>query len=519
MPTTSNPSRSNFLGSLFLTLLAILYCLPALTAPYWGDNDGWSNLLPVIHYRVSILDEHTLPLFTNLWYGGRTQWQNPLWNFLYFPATLIWLVASLAWGTRIVLAGHLIFSLLAAKKLASLFLDNEISRICAAVVLVSPMLPSLLAVHFEKILGWGWILLSIYFLLNERYPLLRRGFYSGLCWGVVALAGDNYHVLYLGILLFPLASSFKKKKLLLSLLGGASIGLLHLPGVWYLVGQARSNPIESIPLWSMNLLGVFTSLTTGFASPISWETMALIGVPVFYLFLRSLYLDLLKLCGGHPDEYRRQKAALLLSLVILTLMAIGFLYKGHHLLDTFRVPARAISLTATIVTLYGMISLKGVSRQQKFRPGLFWIASALQIALFSIYVIQPTGSQHSPYDPQARQLAGFLKAENASSVWISGAHLSDMYIDVALTQNGISLPNAYYGDMGQDVTVNGAHCGYSFDYLISLSENNGGATIELESAISSRALASMPLNDLQHIKRVTLNSKSYDIFRVVCDLE
>src|SRR5215510_1626609 len=120
-----------------LTAFALLYSLFALLAPFWNDNDTWSNLLPIIHFRHSILDQHTLPLFTDLWYGGRPQWANPLWSFFYLPSTVIWLITPLDWGARIVFLGHLIFSLLAARKLTTLFLEPELERFSASIILTS----------------------------------------------------------------------------------------------------------------------------------------------------------------------------------------------------------------------------------------------------------------------------------------------------------------------------------------------------------------------------------------------
>src|SRR5688500_4153055 len=103
-----NPDVPALLG---LTILAFIFCWDALIAPFWSDGDLWSNLLPVVHFRQSILVESTFPLYTTLWYGGHYQWMNPLSSFLYLPATIIWLLFPLDWGTRILMVGHLIFSL------------------------------------------------------------------------------------------------------------------------------------------------------------------------------------------------------------------------------------------------------------------------------------------------------------------------------------------------------------------------------------------------------------------------
>jgi len=83
--TTLHPNHQKYqswLGILALVLFALLYCWSALDAPFWNDNDTWSNLLPVIHFRHSILDQHTLPLYTDLWYGPPSVGESALEFFI-----------------------------------------------------------------------------------------------------------------------------------------------------------------------------------------------------------------------------------------------------------------------------------------------------------------------------------------------------------------------------------------------------------------------------------------------------
>jgi hypothetical protein len=509
-----------WVGVALLALLALGYCAPALVAPFWGDADSWSNLLPVIHYRRSILVDHALPLYTPLWYGGRMQWQNPLWNFLYGPATAVWLIVSLDWGARIVYAGHLLFSLWAGRKLASRFLASETARLSAAVLLVSPMLPVLSSGHIEKVLGWGWLLLSIDFLLDGKRSLPVRGVCSGLCWGVMALAGDNYHVFYAGLLLLPLALSFRKPVLLLSLLGGACIGLLHWPSVGYLLGAARGYPDVYIRYLSVNFVGLVSSLTMGISNTYLWESWALIGIPAAYWFLRSAALDAWGMVHQRLPDQAWQKAALLLSAVLLSLLATGVLYRGNHLLDTFRIPARATALLAVAVLLYLFFSLPKpaappAERTARVSGNAYLLASAVQVAVLAVFLIRPSGAGHSPYDAQAQKLADLLVADRAESVWFSPAEQKEMYISVVLTRNGIALPNVYYGDMGQTVPVAGPYCGYSFDHIL-VPASAGGTDVELVSDISYKNLGSIPFANLQRMGRMTFEDWTYDVYRVVC---
>lgn len=491
-----------------LAALAILYCLPALLSPFWVGNDAWSNLLPVIHYRNSIINQHTFPFFTDLWYGGRLQWQNPLWNFLYLPSTLVWLIMPLDWGTDIVYLGHLIFILLVARKLASLFLGAEIERISAAIILVSPALPAFTAGQSEKILSWGWVLLALYFLLDQNKTMTQRGVVSGLCLGVIPITGSNYYTLYAAILLLPLAASFKNRKLLACLVLGALIGLVHLPSVWYLFGQSRANAGQSIREFSLSFAGILSSLSIGLAKPFGWETWAPIGIPMVYLFFRTVFLKV-----KSKIAFTLSEKSLGLALLVLVLLATSLAYQGHHLMDPFRVPARAVAFIALVVTLFVLMVRDG---REKTNTRIFLVASALQVGILS-FMIQPYGAAYSPYDPQAQILADVLKSDNAKNAWISMRELNDMYIQVVLTQNGISLPNVYYGDMGQAVKIEGDYCGYSFDHLVTLAPIEGDS-IELKADMEwSDTHGRISLNELSLVRRVNINGLTYDVYRVICD--
>jgi hypothetical protein len=132
-------------------------------------------------------------------------------------------------------------------------------------------------------------------------------------------------------------------------------------------------------------------------------------------------------------------------------------------------------------------------------------------------MIQPYGALYSPYDPQAQALADVLKADDAKSVWMSMRELNDMYIQVVLTQNGISLPNVYYGDMGQAVKIEGEYCGYSFDHLVALAPIEG-ESIELKADMEwSNTQGRISLNELSLVRRVNINGLPYVVYRVMCN--
>jgi len=135
----------------------------------------------------------------------------------------------------------LIFSLLTARVLAGLFLKSEIEKISAAIILTSPILPALVAGHFEKVMSWGWVLLALVFLLNRELRSAQRGIGAGICLGIVPLTDANYYAFYAAILIIPLAVSYRDWKLFYSCCIGSLIGLLHLINVWQMIGQTRVN--------------------------------------------------------------------------------------------------------------------------------------------------------------------------------------------------------------------------------------------------------------------------------------
>jgi hypothetical protein len=508
-----------WLGILTLIIFALLYSFSALSSPFWNGNDTWSNLLPIIHFRQSILTEDTLPLYTDLWYGGRNQWANPLWNFLYLPSTLIWLVTPLDWGTRIVFLAHLIFSLLAGRILAGLFLKSEIEKFSAAIIFTAPMLPALTAGHVEKILSWGWVLLALYFLLSSKLTSIHRGLGSGICLGIVPLTGANYYAFYAGILLLPLVISYRDIKLFSFFCLGSLTGLLHLPSVWQLMGQTRNHAKDYIKVHSVNLLNIISTLSIGFAHPFGWENWSPVGITTFYLFGLTTARKMRRTFTKMKYALSNQEIALLVSILLLSVLASGVAYYGHNWLDLFRIPSRALAFAALGIALFVFMNARtaielGVVRQKFWN--LFLFIAAIQIVL-SIWVFRPRGSIHSPYEESVQHLANVLKANHAKSVWVSTEDLNDMYIHVGLTQNNLALPNVYYGDMGQDIEALGTYCGYSFDHLIAFAPVEGSA-LELFSATKwSDVNEQISLNKLLLLEQVKLDDKMVNVYRVVCN--
>jgi len=498
-------------SGLLLGGFTLYFCFSALIAPFWGGNDTWSDLLPVVHYQNAILKEHRLPLYTEQWYGGREQWKNPLWNFLYLPATLIWLVLPLDLATKIILIGHLLFSLFAGWKLASLFITKELDRIFAAIIFVSPSLPAYLAGHIENILSWGWILLALYFLLDEQSSAKKRGLGSGICFGIIPLTGSNYYTFYGFILIIPLLLALKNKTILGFFAIGAAIGLLHLPSVAYMIGMERANTTSMLVQFRMNFLSILSSITIGYTLPLNWETWGCIGIGVIILWLKILWRKIKELNNKTLLTDNKQ-IALCCSLVILILFATGFIFHLTSLFDTFRIPARAIPFIALNIFLYCLMS---VQRGKSDLNVTFYLGvSAIQI-IFLAWLIRPIGSPYSYHDIGVRELGTLLKKDKAQDIWINNQLPTNMNIDIGLTMLGFNLPNVYYGDMGQEVPVYGNRCGYAFDHIITAEDEGLPILLKPNNEWQSFKI-SMPKERLELVGRVKVNGLIYKVYRVKC---
>lgn len=451
-------------------LLAIcgLYCWEALRAPFMGVADWLSNLLPIIQYRSSILIDHALPNFTPLWYGGRFQWQNPLWSFLYFPATLTWLVFPLDWAARLVTMVHLGAAALVGYRLAGHWLQCRLERVLGALLLISPVMAALYLGHLEKLLAWPWVLLGFYSLLHPAWADAKRGLVAGLSLGVIALTGANYYVLYAGLCYLPIALTLSRRGVA-GLIGASLLGLLHLPSVWFLVGQARGALTRYIPGYSLTLPQVIQALFIGIVEPayLTWESFSAIGLAMAFAVVLFVFSPFFR--RQIEPRQRKPMLALLIAAACLTVAATGLLNQAVSWLDTFRVPARAMAFVAVCLILVVMPGMSGAARRGRRTEVLRLSLLILAVAQICVawWRVRPTGSSEWLDNSGAQALAQTLKQQGAQSVWTTGdAATAEPLIDVALNLEQISLPNAYYGEMNQVITTQGTHCGYSFDYLL-----------------------------------------------------
>ncbi len=504
-----------FLVLIFCVGVGIAYCFNALRAPFWGavDTDVLSNLLPVVQYRRSILVEKELPLYTELWYGGREQWKNPLWNFLYFPATLIWLIFGLKNGTSLVMCLHVIAILVAGWYLSGIFFKGQSFRCMLALLFASPVASSLRAGHVENIFAYPWVLLGIRALLDNNMQRLKKGCLAGICVGILALTGANYYVLY-ALILYVSIIAFHHDKIYLGIgfVAGALVGLPHIVSVLHLLGVPRGNPVVSISMYSeTSFINLFDDLFLGLGVEQRWGYLALIGLGMFPMFCLSIF-DLLDV-----SKLNSLRFAPFLAAGIFILLATGLAYQGHHVLDTFRVPARALSFVALSLLLFIFLSAENWSDKRRLFLRFMTFMSVVHVVLVLVR-IRPMGSKWWLDNSGAEVLAVDLQERNARSVWIQSSN-NDMLIHIALNIQGISIPNAYYGDMGQRITSMGQYCGFSFDYIL-LPSSCCSDVVALTSNVPARRVEGpreIDMRKFQYVRDFKVKNEDWSLYKVICE--
>ena len=505
-----SPVVQNIILLIICSLVAVFFCWDALCAPFWGDNDTWAHLLPIVHYRQSILVEHTFPWHTYLWYGGYSQILNPLASFFYLPATLAFLALPLEIAIRLVILSHFIFSLYVGQKLAKIFLKKHFTSFAAAILLTSPMFPALLPAHFERILAWPWVLFGLYAFFQKNWSPSKRGLLMGFSLAIIALTGSNYYVFYTALLFGALSLSTPDLRQLTWTAIGALPGLIHLPSIWHLIGKPRAQIDFFDSQYLLTWPELFSSLLIGLVRPIEWEKLVIIGLPVGIIFAQLVYQFIIRKTSSQKNL---PKAALFMLTILFSLLATGTLYQGHHLLDTFRVPSRAAAFVAVAMLLFILLEVETQQSapQKRFNTFIFSL-SLLQVFIFWHW-IRPTGTQNAP--EQAGELVKTLQVEKSQSVWFDLHQLSEMFIDVGLNTNNIALPNVYYGDMGQVIPVSGPYCGYSFDHLL-IHQQPLPKVFDLHSNMTREVLAQIPSQKLSIVQSFEISGQLYDLYKVNC---
>lgn len=491
-----------------LAVVSLIYCWPAIQAPLFGGGDLTSNMLPIVHYKRSILNEGTLPLYTDLWYGGRAQWQNPLWSFLYLPATIFWLLLPLPWAARVIIVGHLIIAVWIGWEIASRFLKSEISRIFAALLFLSPIIVRLERGHLEKIYAWPWILLIVLAILKVTNSDTKDGLIIGIALAMITHAGASYYLFYTVVLLGLLGLSRLSKRFVLAISVVAIPAiLLRLPSLLFMTGVDRIRVG-----FQLSFVEVFEALFLRF---VDFESFSIIGLPILIMIVWSTALWF-----RSSNKYLGRNLLFFSALVaaaIFILMATGQLYRGHHLLDTLRVVNRSMAFASLSLLLAGLIYAQdmqaAIGRTIPLTTILLGISAIL--VLTNWWKIQPTGGIWLDQSG-ASEIVEYLSTEGAESVWLLPPEPEIRLVGIGLNEEGIALPDWYYGQMGQEKPTTGDYCGYAFDYLLTTRHLYDEFVIK-GGTRGKPIFVTIHSDNLEPVAEYELEQQMYQIYRVSCE--
>lgn len=513
-----------------IVFVCIAFVFHALRAPFFGAGDLPTNLLPMVHYKDSILNQGIAPIYTTLWYGGRLQYQNPLWNFFYFPSTIIYLLFSLSFATKLIITAHFVLATFVGFLIAKDFVKNNFISFFSSFLFLTPLITAIYAGHLEKILAYPWVLLGLRASLTWEKEERKNGLLVGLSLGQIAVTGANYYVLY-ATLLFGLVAIQRLRKtsqetslrnLVFNkftgsiLLSALPFIVVKIPSVWYIAGKFR----EPVGYSLTRIELIFQSL---FLFPISkdipgnQEGMALVGFPIFIIFLLRLFFK-----PKTKNAYLRDiRIPLYAASLIFILFTTGLANKWIPLFNTFRVTSRAMTflgITVVVLALSYTKELISINQKWEFALVLLFGLSFLHLSYIWVNHYRPVGTRYWIEDSGANEVASFLKNHNAKSVWIAEDIFDTRLVALALNIQGIHLPNVYYGAMGQTISASGNYCSYSFDFLIAKNRKDPPEQIGLKTfAAPYRILAPVPAENLEAQETFQVGKTELNIYKVICD--
>ena len=187
---------------IFLSFLVVFLLLTLVTHQYWlypantlpsPSRDLKSNLLPIVMYKTQVAAGE-FP-WRSPWYSSEPNLYNPLWNFLYVPATLLFLGFPLGIGVRLVIALHIAAGWLTMFLLLRRFTDRAVSAVFGAFLYVFSGIwaAALVSYHFEKIFGLALLpLVFLGFKLSYESPTRRHALLCGLALAGMVYAGSMY---------------------------------------------------------------------------------------------------------------------------------------------------------------------------------------------------------------------------------------------------------------------------------------------------------------------------------------
>lgn len=469
--------RSAIVWSLVAGIVPVALTWPLLApARYPWGGETYSNLVPIVLARQQ-LAAGSVPLYSELFFGGRYLFLDPLWKGFY-PGAWVLFVPTIPLPTALDLT--LAVHLAAPAVVSYLFLRNRLRTSLAILFAILWALPiaSHVPVHHEKIFAWPWCVLAAIQLLPPRLENSPRhaGLLAGVGIGVGFLAGGNYYGVYTGALVGLVLLSTRSWAAIKMAIVGGLVGLPHYLTLGWLVLMDTSRPPVA---WAVQPLDVIwqvsgLSLTPFVHSAHFPQSYAVIGPFVLLLSLAGTY----SISTSGSTFERRWLLGLLGASVLGWLLAIAWppLYQlpGVSGLRTTGRATILVSMVALLLAIYGTPIVchylsERVETWTKWREStpralatlLVCLLLVSSVATASIGWVQMT-SRPDPVTstPDAEMsIAASLDRLGCDAAWIAvrpawdprttfGADHRAMAF--ALAKHGIGIRSMQYGAIGQD---------------------------------------------------------------------
>jgi hypothetical protein len=434
----------------FISSLIILFQF-ILTPDVINGNDLNGNIVPLLHFKESLLEYHEFPLWNPYINQGIPSIADPLYG-IYNPIISVPILLfdypiamKVMYFAAFLLSSITMFLLLRLYKIS-----ERISSIIGITYACSSYLSSrVVAGHLEKVVSFAFLPLFIFCLIKTVQT--KKILWSGLTAIVISLilfSGDIYNAMYclyslFAVLLFYL---FKDKKSFLYLLSTLFLFLLfssikilpmvELQGYISKIKEPFSGGLTFLT-FTTNLFFPFDSLlskvfhtedlSTGFGW---WESLSFIGpfstIGIYFLIKSAV-----------NRKYRKEVAILiLLSLLYLMLSMPGSKFNPYHYLLTtigtlqyFHVPSRILALWSVVILLSLGIYLNKWKRQDLAITILF-----INLVITFMYSQQILGTNEFKKD---------LHGYDAPLAWIKDNNPNSYYTIHASSQSEIPQDKAY----------------------------------------------------------------------------
>jgi hypothetical protein len=353
--------------------------------PYPSETSLYTDLL-ISHYpnaiflRNSIIQDHAIPLWSNLIYSGIPFAANPLSGVWYFPGWLA-LLFPLPAGISLVLAGHSVFGAVGFNKFLRGENIGKFGALCGG--LVFGLMPKA-AAHFGAghvtllyALAWTpWL-----FLVSKRD---QEGWKTGLIFACLFLADPRWSV-FAGIfwLTFDIAHRHKdiKNALMFYAKTGAIAFFLASPLILSLLEYtglstralmtAEDILVSSLP--PENLIGL---VIPGSGSNPEWYMYP--GGLMLVLFVSQFFIY----------KLRKKNYFWMIWIILSLVISLGSLIPGAKiiaeipLISLLRVPSRALFITGIAFAAISGTTIDGI---QAFKPEkIIFRRIAFGIVVFTI---------------------------------------------------------------------------------------------------------------------------------------